>query len=179
MQNFQSEDEKQVKELVLSLLSEYEPVTGVSATLKELIDEIKRTPDSELRLLIEDRTETILEGRSPIRKKNYLSDFKARLKEGVITISNELSERLKSEVEDLIEGQACLLKDETSQTISQKSHNLAALLRNFIDKIEIYEYVAIYLQDFREEIRRILSEAQKGSDPELYSEFERDRKSVV
>ena len=159
------------------MLSEYEPVMTVSTTLKELIEEIKLTPDSELRLLIEDRTETILEGRSPIRKKNYLSDFKAKLKEGAISIANDLSNQLMEKCLELVQEDTCLLKEEIMSVLSQKSHNLMILLKNFLDKVDIYEYTAIYLNYFREELRRILSESQKGSDPELYSEVERTCRS--
>jgi len=173
----QEEDINHIKGLLEELLAEYEPMMTVSTTLKELIEEIKRTPEAELRLLIEDRTETILEGRSPIRKKNYLSDFKARLKEGSMIIAKDMSDKLKDDILEILKEEDCLLKEETMQVLVQKTHNLMAMMKNFLGKVEIYEFVAIYLQDFREEIRKILGDVQKGLDPELYNEIERATRS--
>lgn len=146
-------------------------------TLKELILEIKSTPDEELRLLIEDRTDTILEGRSPIRKKNYLSDFKAQLKESSIEISLNLIEDLIIRTQEVLSEYDCVLKVEIEAILASKSTNLLNAFKIFLQKVRIYEETVIYLQDFREEIRKVLGDVTKGIDPELYNEIEKATRS--
>ena len=177
--DFHIQDTTHIKSLVTELLSEFEHVNSGSLTLKDLIEELKHTPDSELRLLIEDRTDTILEGRSPIRKKNYLSEFKAKLKESLISISQELSVKLREHIEELFNqyDYNCLLKEEIKEILSMKSSHLISQFKAFLEKISIYELMVIYLQDFRENIRNLLSDVPKGSDTELYNEVERASRS--
>jgi len=163
--------------LVSELLVEFEPMNSISMTLKELVDELQSTPDNELRLLIEDRTDSTLEGRSPIRKKNYLLDFKEKLKEGTVKISEKITKDLKLQVHELLKETKCVLKQEILKVLTTKSHDFVHQFSHFIQKINLCEQMVSYLHDFREKIRTILSEITKGIDPELYSEIERATRS--
>ena len=163
--------------MVSDLLLEFEPMNSISVTLKELVDELQSTPDNELRFLIEDRTDSTLEGRSPIRKKNYLIDFKEKLKEGSLNISEQIAKNLKLQIYELLKETKCVLKQEIQQILTTKSRDLLQQFSHFIKKINLCEQMVFYLQDFREEIRKILSDITKGIDPELYSEVERATRS--
>lgn len=170
---FERRDCELLKDFTAKLVEEHESWQGFSASLREFMQELREIDAEALRFLVEDRTETILEGRSPIRKKNYLLEFKAKLKEGCIKISQELSEKLKDEVLAIIEPFDCVLKREIEQILERVHQNLLVTLRNFLYKTHIYDYNVCYLYCFREELREILADVQKGADSELFNEIEK------
>lgn len=153
----------------INFMIEYTFKKNESTSLLELKSNLKMINKKYLRLYIESISNSVIEGHSPVKNKDFCNDFKKKIRELKNNIEIKYDGLLKKRIIALTQSVDCLLKKEVldelindNVSLEKKLKNLVKLIDLKIKKLEVWQMLASNLNEILENNEEII-------DPIIYN----------